>query len=189
MREQLTSGYLPLEFDTSGLASSESFLIATAFLILFIALPPTFAVLARLLGLDWFDDTEIRQICIRKNRQIFILHWSLLLIFMFYLQDGYQDFKSCANAIDLSFLTLSLWLQIIISSQIIGHCYYFILVISINIEEVSYLSVSVSNFWIRIYWLFIKNNVFNFILSIHIVNFLFNSATSIFFNIVSMIHK
>ena len=151
----ISNVYLPLEFDTSGLASSESFLIATAFLILFIALPPTFAVLARLLGLDWFDDTEIRQKYIRKNRQIFILHGNLLLIFMFF----------------------------------IGHCYYFILVISINIEEVSYLSVIVSDFRIRICVLFIKNNVFKFILSKHIVNFLFSSATSIFFNIVSMIHK
>ena len=59
MSEQLTSCYLPLEFDTSGLASSESFLIATAFLILFIAFPPTFAVFARLLGLVWPDDTEM----------------------------------------------------------------------------------------------------------------------------------
>ena len=59
MNEWFNIGYLPLEFDTSGLASSESFLIATAFLILFIAFPPTFAVFARLLGLVWPDDTEI----------------------------------------------------------------------------------------------------------------------------------
>ena len=49
--------YLPLEDETSGLASSESFLMATAFLILFIALPPTFALLAKL-GLLWLDDTK-----------------------------------------------------------------------------------------------------------------------------------
>ena len=48
--------YLPLEDETSGLASSESFLMATAFLILFIALPPTLALLLKL-GLLWLEDT------------------------------------------------------------------------------------------------------------------------------------
>jgi hypothetical protein len=43
------------------LASSESALIATAFLKLFMALPPTLAALAALavkLGLAWLEDTE-----------------------------------------------------------------------------------------------------------------------------------
>jgi hypothetical protein len=53
--------YLPLEVAIKGLASSESALIATAFLKLFMALPPTLAVLAVLavkLGLAWLEDTE-----------------------------------------------------------------------------------------------------------------------------------
>ena len=49
--------YLPLTFDTSGLDSSESALIATAFLILFMAFPPTLVL--RALGLDWVEETEI----------------------------------------------------------------------------------------------------------------------------------
>ena len=52
----LIVNYLPLEDETSGLASSESFLMATAFLILFIALPPTLALLLKL-GLLWLEDT------------------------------------------------------------------------------------------------------------------------------------
>ena len=43
-----------------GLASSESLLIATAFLILFIALPPTLALFDKE-GLLWLDDTESRK--------------------------------------------------------------------------------------------------------------------------------
>ena len=53
----LIVNYLPLEDETSGLASSESFLMATAFLILFIALPPTLALLLKL-GLLWLEDTK-----------------------------------------------------------------------------------------------------------------------------------
>ena len=53
----ISDSYLPFDEDISGFASSESFLIATAFLILFIALPPTFALLAKL-GLLWLDDTK-----------------------------------------------------------------------------------------------------------------------------------
>ena len=52
--------YLPLEVAIRGLASSESALIATAFLKLFMALPPTLAALAALavkLGLAWLEDT------------------------------------------------------------------------------------------------------------------------------------
>ena len=56
----ITKSYLPFDEDISGFASSESFLIATAFLILFIALPPTFALLAKL-GLLWLDDTKIER--------------------------------------------------------------------------------------------------------------------------------
>ena len=41
----------------SGLASSESFLIATAFLILFMAFPPTFAEVFARLVFDWLDET------------------------------------------------------------------------------------------------------------------------------------
>ena len=43
---------------TNGLASSESLLMATAFLILFIALPPTLTeLLFDIEGLLWLDDT------------------------------------------------------------------------------------------------------------------------------------
>ena len=58
--------YLPLEVAIRGLASSESALIATAFLKLFMALPPTLAALAALavkLGLAWLEDTG------KKNRR------------------------------------------------------------------------------------------------------------------------
>ena len=71
-----------MEFDTSGLASSESFLIATAFLILFIAFPPTLAVFARLLGLDWLDDTEnsTHKVNIRKNNKDIFAHKMIFLV-------------------------------------------------------------------------------------------------------------
>ena len=59
----LIVNYLPLEDETSGLASSESFLMATAFLILFIALPPTLALLLKL-GLLWLEDTTKDKISI-----------------------------------------------------------------------------------------------------------------------------
>ena len=52
--------YLPLEVAIRGLASSESALIATAFLKLFMALPPTLAALAALAanpGWAWLEDT------------------------------------------------------------------------------------------------------------------------------------
>ena len=57
----------------SGLASSESFLIATAFLILFMAFPPTFAEVFARLVFDWLDETANHILnVININRKILL---------------------------------------------------------------------------------------------------------------------
>ena len=59
----------------SGLASSESFLIATAFLILFMAFPPTFAEVFARLVFDWLDETANHILnVININRKI-LFNW------------------------------------------------------------------------------------------------------------------
>jgi len=68
-KEDELSPYLPFDADIRGFASSESAFIATAFLKLFMALPPTLAALAALvvrLGLAWLEDTK------SKFQQIYI---------------------------------------------------------------------------------------------------------------------
>ena len=51
----MINNYLPFELATSGFASSEPSLIATAFLILFIAFPALAAFVR--LGFDWLEET------------------------------------------------------------------------------------------------------------------------------------
>ena len=56
---------------TNGLASSESLLMATAFLILFIALPPTLTeLLFDIEGLLWLDDTVKKMKVLSKTNSI-----------------------------------------------------------------------------------------------------------------------